>query len=656
MWHRVKQFWTLANEKPRFRAGYVPVESPVWRIWSRYMIKPAGVTVLLIILGNMTWGFGMYVTAGTVAYLGEHVVEIGLMDRTDRDAPAATFDPTAPGERRRFFLPEPATNASLAQLAEQRVGKSVPEKLRLLAWLAGLLIAFELARMTLRFWWGERAVVVTQRMAYRLRQDIHDKLHQLPLSYHDRHSPGRLVTHLFTDVDAIKRCSNMLIKGMPMHIAQLVCGAVIVVVIEPWLGALLLVALPPYALAFRFFRSKLTNVSRTTREREGLLNAYVANRVSHYRLVKAFRRETIESAAFARKAAHIAKLGLADTVLTIGFMLVISTITAVALTSVVWLAALQVRDGNMSVAGFLFFHASAAALFHPINMIATEMTMVFQLRVAASKVVRVLDEPISLDSPAKPARITDAAPAVRFESLTMTYPRSDRPALDSLDLVIPAGTRLAVMGESGSGKSTLAKLAIRLYDPTQGRVTIDGVDLRDFDLKELRKHISYVAQESVVFSGTIGQNIRYGTDQANHNDVTLAAQHAQIHDFIVNLPERYRTLTHERGLTLSGGQKQRVNLARALLQQPKFLVLDDCTSALDAETEARLVHAFEHSLRSRTVMLITHRVSIASKCDQVVYMENGRIVEQGSPAELLAKDSRFHETYRRQMGMALSAS
>jgi len=659
MMHRIRQFWQLANERPRERAGYVPVERPIQRVWARYLWGPAKWTLILIVLGNMSWGLGIYVNAAAIAYLGQEVVEVGLAEQAQQptgqgsDTPA--WNPAAIDEQRVFSLPDERAGASLTELADRKTGKSVPEKMRLLLWLTGILIVIEVIRHALRFWWGERAVTITQRMAYKLRQDLHDKLHQLPLTYHDQRSPGRLVTHLFSDVEMVKKCSNMLIKGMPQHVAQLFFGAVIVLVIDPFLGGLLLLSLPPYVLSYRFFRTRLTNVSRAIREREGKLNAYVANRVSHYRLVKAFRRETIEAAAFARQASFIAKLGMTNTVLNIGFMVAISTISAIALAGVVWMAVLRVRDGQMSVAGFLFFHSSAAALFSPINMLSTQLNFVFQLRVAASKVLRVLDEPIQVQSPAVPQKLAEQPPTVRFENVGMTYRETDKPALTDIDLTIPAGTRLAIMGASGSGKSTLAKLATRLYDPTQGRITLDGHDLKRFDLKALRRFIGYVGQESVVFSGTIGENIRYGSEHAGFQDVTLAAQHAQIHEFIINLPERYRTLTHERGLTLSGGQKQRVNLARALVQEPKFLVLDDCTSALDAETEARLVHAFDHSLKARTVMLITHRVSIAARCDQVIYMEGGRIVEQGGPTELLRKPSRFAETYKRQMGMVLAA-
>jgi ATP-binding cassette subfamily B protein len=211
------------------------------------------------------------------------------------------------------------------------------------------------------------------------------------------------------------------------------------------------------------------------------------------------------------------------------------------------------------------------------------------------------------------------------------------------------------MGPSGSGKTTLAKVLARLYDPSGGAVRFDGLDIREFPLADLRKYIGFVSQEPVVFRGTIADNIRYGSGQASMHNVVAAAQHAQIHEFIERLPSRYETITHERGLTLSGGQKQRVNLARALLYDPKVLVLDDCTSALDADTEAKLVRGFEQALRDRTVVLVSHRVSIALGCDLVLMLDKGKVVQFGPPDELAQMDGPFGDLYREQLSRARSA-
>jgi ATP-binding cassette subfamily B protein len=220
--------------------------------------------------------------------------------------------------------------------------------------------------------------------------------------------------------------------------------------------------------------------------------------------------------------------------------------------------------------------------------------------------------------------------------------------LGGMSFTLPAGNTLCVMGPSGCGKTTLAKLACRIYDPTDGTVRFDRTDIRRFKIVDFRKLCGFVTQEPVIFDGTIADNIQYGSQQTDTMGIVAAAQYAQIHEFIVRLPSQYNTLTRERGLTLSGGQKQRVNLARTLLYDPKVLVLDDCTAALDAETEARLIRGFDTVLSGRTVILVSHRLSIAVRCDFVLMLDAGRVTEFGPPGELLRRDGRFAQLQKVQ--------
>ncbi|MFQ6048539.1 MAG: ABC transporter ATP-binding protein, partial [Phycisphaerae bacterium] len=231
--------------------------------------------------------------------------------------------------------------------------------------------------------------------------------------------------------------------------------------------------------------------------------------------------------------------------------------------------------------------------------------------------------------------------AIRFEHVHLRYGDSARQALTDICMNIAPGTKLCLMGHSGAGKTSIANLMLRLYDPTAGRILLDDVPLTQLKRACLRKLVAYVPQEPIIFNGTLADNIAYGAEKVDHEQIVAAARAAEIHEFIESLPDKYRTVVGERGLTLSGGQKQRISLARALLHQPRVLVLDDCTSALDAHTEARIQRTLRFALADRTALIITHRVSLSAKADWIVVLDHGRIVEQGTHDDLLALQGHY---------------
>jgi ABC-type multidrug transport system fused ATPase/permease subunit len=396
-------------------------------------------------------------------------------------------------------------------------------------------------------------------------------------------------------------------------------------------------------------------VHENLREREGTLNGHIANRLANFQVVKSFVRESTESVDFLRQSRPIIRNYLAASVLGTGFSLVCGLISGTCTSLLLWMGTLAVRDGQLSLGDVVMFSAAATYLFSPISMLTGLTSMYQRMRAVAGKVMRVLDEPNQLVDSDDPTPIPQRPSEIRMDHVTLHYDPNRPAALNDVSFTLPAGKRLCIMGPSGSGKTTLAKLLARLYDPSTGTILFDSQDIRDFPLADLRKYTGFVSQEPVVFRGTIADNIRYGSGQASMNNVVAAAQHAQIHEFIERLPRRYETITHERGLTLSGGQKQRVNLARALLYNPHVLVLDDCTSALDADTEAKLVRGFEQALRDRTVVLVSHRVSIALGCDLVLMLDKGKVVQFGPPEELIQVDGPFGALYREQLSRARAA-
>ncbi len=642
--------WRLIHQPLERHDQYHHDPTALRRLIRRYYVQHHWPTLLLVIVVGSTAGMVMFAYAWLGQMVADDLIEVHLLAADEPEAHAV--DPTRMGEYRLYSLDlENRYRNSWVDRLDAKPGRSIDEKMSLLWRIAGLMLLIELARHAAQAVVMERTIYIGGKVQYRLRQHLHDKLHELPLAYHDRHSPGRLMTHLFSDVGQFQGHVTDLLRSIPPSLLTMGFGLVLLLAIAPDLAMLVVVALPTYAVCYNWFRGRMKIVHENLRTREGMLNAHVANRVSSFQVIKSFGRETGEALQFLRQARVILRQHLGVSLLDTGFVVACGVISGSCTTLLLWFGTMRVRDGEMTLGTLLMFFAAAGYLFTPIATLTTLGSHLQRLRVVAGKVMRVLDEPITLDDPADPVMPPRKACEIRFDNVSLRYGADRTPALQGVTFTLPAGKRLAVMGPSGSGKSSLAKLACRLYDPTSGTIRFDGIDVRQFKIAALRRCVGFVAQEAVVFSGTIAENISYGSPAAGPRDVVASARYAQIHDFIEQLPQRYRTLTHERGLTLSGGQKQRVGLARSLLADTPVLILDDCTSALDAHTEARLLDGFAAALAHRTVILITHRVSIARACDYVLMLDDGILAEFGPPAELLLADGPFarlcHEQHQR---------
>ena len=654
---RHRTLWQLIQEPPpSYYDAPKHVERPVQRLWWRYFLRPFPISFIVVILAGVVGGMQPYIFVVGTAYLTDHVIELDLTASPGQGAHG--FDPTRPGGHERFRFDQPHERRGLIERLDTTAGISTDQKLDRLWRLSLVMVGASALCLLLRTVVVWITIRVGQNTQFRLRQHVHDKLNRLPMSYHDQRSPGRLLTHLFSDVQVIDTVSVTLMRTVPPAVTQLLVGLIICWVISPSLSVWVLVTLPSYALCYSWFQRRMRNVARNRREIDGKLNAHVANRLSHFQLVKAFQRETREAIEFIRQARPVLRYALAGAALNIAFIVACGLIGTMCVTIVLWRGTLLARSGVISAGELIAFHAALATLFVPVTQLANLALSYHNMRYASAKIMRLMDEPIELDDPdseEENAQPPTSAPALCFDAISFRYHAAAPPALEDISFELPAGRRLAVMGPSGSGKSTLARLAARLYDPTSGQILLGGTDLKRFRLSHLRQALVFVAQEPIVFSGTLADNITYGAPGAGGQQIIAAAQYAQIHEYIHQLPERYRTLTHERGLTLSGGQKQRVSLARALLTDARVLILDDCTSALDAETESRLVAGFDDALEGRTTLLVTHRVSVALSCDLILMLDEGRMVEFGSPADLLEADGAFAHLAQEQRRKAAEA-
>lgn len=654
MLDHLRNGWKLINE-PSLRSEERKnvISRPLAKVFRRYYWNPFRWRVIWTMLLSMSCGLWVFAYAWSGKVIADSVVEVQLTQ--PKPTAAQEVNLTRPAEHQRFAREELSNRQSLNQAFAQKTGRTTSQKMELLGWVALIMIGSEVYRHVSWYILIGSTIKMNQRFQFRLRQNLHDKLHSLPMSYHDHHSPGRLLTHLFSDVSTLESGMTNIFSQIPPNVINLVAGLGIIFYIEPKLAMLVVLALPGYAVGYRWFHNRMKTVHENLREREGMLNGHIANRLANFQVVKSFVRESTESVDFLRRTRPIIRNYLAATVLNTGFTMFCGLISGTCTTALLWLGTLEVRSGRLTLGDVLMFSTATTNLFLPIVLMTTLTSMFQRLRAVSAKVMQVLEEPNQMIETDDPHSIPAGPCEIRMDHVTMYYDPARPAALRDISFTLPAGKRLCIMGPSGSGKTTLAKLLARLYDPSEGAVRFDGQNIRDFSLAELRKYIGFVSQEPVVFSGTIADNIRYGSGQASMPNVIAAAQHAQIHEFIQRLPSRYETITHERGLTLSGGQKQRVNLARTLLYDPRVLILDDCTSALDADTEARLVRGFEHALRDRTAVLVSHRVSIALGCDLVLMLDGGRLVQFGPPEELVQVDGPFGSLYREQLSRARTA-
>jgi ATP-binding cassette subfamily B protein len=317
-----------------------------------------------------------------------------------------------------------------------------------------------------------------------------------------------------------------------------------------------------------------------------------------------------------------------------------------AIPAVIYLSAgLPVTAGSMSIGTLVAFTALQSGLFRPLmGLLNVGVSLTSSLALFA-RIFEYLDLPVEVDDPAEPVAVDPSSVrgAVRFEGVTFSYPGSDVAAVAGIDLDVPAGSTLALVGETGSGKSTLAALVARLYDPTGGRITIDGIDVRDLRLNDLAQIVGIVSQETYLLHTTVRENLRYAKPDATDAEIEAASRAAQVHDVIAALPDGYDTTVGSRGHRFSGGEKQRIAIARTLLRNPRVLVLDEATSALDNETERAVQDAFDGLARGRTTITIAHRLSTIRDADQIAVIDNGRVVERGTHDSLLDVDGRYAE-------------
>jgi ATP-binding cassette subfamily B protein len=492
---------------------------------------------------------------------------------------------------------------------------------------------------------------MSHNIAFDIRNEVYDKVQNQSFSYHDTAQTGTLITRAISDVAEMQRYfAYGMIDGI--NTTLLVGGITLIMLVSsPLLAIIALLPLIPLAYFSRNFAASVDPAWKRIMDRLQTLGNRIQETALGAEVVRAFAREPHEIQKFAddNEQLYHEQVALVN---RWGTYIPLSTfIIAFSTALVLFFGGLMERSGfgGVTVGLVVAFNAYVLLMAMPIRFLGFVILLVTQGISSARRVFEILDTPEQITSDPDALALDDMRGIVRFEDVTFRYEGAAAPALKHLSLEARPGEVVALLGPTGAGKSTLVSLIPRFYDVSEGTITIDGVDVRNIDLRDLRRQIGFVLQHSLLFSASIRENIAYGKPDATDDEIVAAAKAANAHEFVTEFPEGYDTLIGERGVTLSGGQRQRVAIARALLINPRILILDDSTSSVDTKTEARIREALSRLMAGRTTFLIAQRLNSVQNADQILVLKDGEIIERGRHDDLLALDGHYAEVYRLQL-------
>jgi ATP-binding cassette, subfamily B, bacterial len=488
----------------------------------------------------------------------------------------------------------------------------------------------------------------SQRVAFSVRRALFAHMQRLSLTFHDRQHTGDMITRVTNDVTKVQELvTDKLLADGISSVLQFAGMLAVMFVIDWRLGLIAGAWAPLVVIASTYFRGRIRDEEQHVRQREGNVTSLAQETISSIRVVKAFGRERFADQRFAEQTGEMAEGNVNVARLEARFAWVMTLLTACGLATLVAFGAWQVLAGALSAGTLVVFIQYMKDLQSPLNTLSRLWAQLAKVAVRAERIMEVFDERPAVDE--RPG--AETAPRfwgeVRFEGVSFGY-GPDQPVLRDISFEIKPGQTVAIVGATGAGKSTLASLLLRLYDPTEGHVLVDGRDIRDYKLDSLLDQVSIVLQESLLFQTTIRENIAYGRPGATMEEIREAARNAYCDEFIRRLPEGYDTVVGERGGTLSGGQRQRIAIARAIVRDSPVLILDEPTAGLDAEAEAVVMRALERLMSGRTTLMIAHKLSTVSRADRIYVLKGGEIIEEGAHEELAARGGAYARAFRLQ--------
>ncbi|MBN1641626.1 MAG: ABC transporter ATP-binding protein [Anaerolineae bacterium] len=515
--------------------------------------------------------------------------------------------------------------------------------------MAGAIVGFALLRSVVNFAQGALMARTAHGVAYDMRNQIYAKIQALSFSYHDRAQTGQLMTRATSDVDLVQQ---FLGHGLLMVIgsALMMIGSLVFLFVTNWQLSLVMLVIVPLSFAiFGTVSSRLRPLFMQVQQRVANLNTVLQESLVGVRVVKAFVREPYEAQRFAGANQELYDISLRIARLASILFPMVFFISNIASLAVYWIGGGQVIRGVLTLGEMMSFANYMMMAFWPMMTVTMFITMLSQAGASAERFFEVVDAQSEVVEKPDAPPLPPVRGEVTFEAVTFRYFEHGDPVLQEVSFCAEPGQVIALLGATGSGKSTIINLIPRFYDVSEGRVLVDEIDIRDVTIESLRSQIGMVFQETTLFAGTIKENIAFGRPEASMDEIIAAAEAAEAHDFIVEFPNGYETEVGERGVMLSGGQKQRVAIARALVLDPRILILDDSTSSVDLETEYRIQKALSRLMEGRTSFVIAQRIATVLNADQILVLDQGRVVERGVHEELMERSAIYAEIYSSQL-------
>ncbi|MDA1312112.1 MAG: ABC transporter ATP-binding protein [Acidobacteria bacterium] len=522
-------------------------------------------------------------------------------------------------------------------------------ELAVLGQWVGLLLAIALIKGVFQYWMRWILIGISRDIEYDLRKDFFASLLSFSQRFYHSYRTGDLMSRATSDMEAVR----LLVGPGIMYTADfalIFLGVLAVMSLTDWrLTCWIFIPIPVISFTVSFYGKRIHDCFQRVQECMGEMSSTVQEQLSNIRIVRAFAKQKIGRERFSAQNDQVVAENVKLIRLWGRFYPLLEVLIGLTYVIVMWLGGRRVLDGSMTLGSFAMFMSYMTVLTWPLIGFGWVVNLVQRGTASLARLDEILKQRPEIYGPGE---LDDEFTAVRgdlaFEHVTYAYPGSTDPAVSDINLVIPAGQTVAILGPTGSGKTTLANLVARLYDPREGRVLIDGGDVRELPLRSLRHALGFVPQDTFLFGRSIRDNIAFGALGSEEWEIAEAAEIAQIAAEVDSFPDRYETVLGERGVNLSGGQRQRVSIARALRANPRILVLDDAASSVDAETEGQILRNLESVMRNRTTLLITHRVSAARLADRIIVLESGRIVEEGLHGDLLAARGRYWDLSRKQ--------
>src|SRR5580693_5315495 len=511
---------------------------------------------------------------------------------------------------------------------------------------AGLLVGLAAVKGIFLYWMRVIIIGISRDIEYDLRNDLFRHLVDLSPDYYARMRTGDIMARSTNDLNAVRMMLGPGIMYWVETSLTFLLAIIIMVTVDWRLAVLAILPAPLVSLAVIFFGRAIHARFERIQAMFSDISSRVQENLAGVRMVRAFVQEEAEMRHFEKlNRAYIAE-NIRLVRISGVFQPLLEALIGLTFLAVLWYGGGQVLARRISLGSFVMFNTYMGILVWPMIALGWVVNLMQRGGASLARINQIFEEKPSIAAPAHPVRLNGVRGEIEFQNASMAYPSGK--ALDGVSLKIAAGATVAIVGHTGAGKSTLVSLAPRLMDPTEGRVLLDGIDLRDLSPAELRRQIAFVPQETFLFSATIAGNIAFGVGSATDEEIRRAAELAGLTGDIETFPKGYETMVGERGITLSGGQKQRTAIARAILRDPRILILDDALSSVDTLTEERILEGLEDAMRGRTVILISHRVSTVRQADLIVVLDHGRIVERGTHAELVSAGGYYADLSKKQ--------